>query len=199
MGKTKVKVIGLSAGHTTIETYMCILAELKGDRKIPIVINTADAQTIALKVEGLKSKRPLTVDLLKSFAERFEITTEYVYIHNILEGVFHAKIVATNIYGQKEEINCTIGDGIASALTFNVPIYVDDKVMDLASVRTDENGMVLNEDDSPMSAKGVSETEVVKKKTKVLSKEELEKRLSEALQNEDYELAAQIRDRLNSI
>ena len=94
--RKEVKVLGLSYGQSQAGSYVVVLSEKKGKRKLPIVIKPSDAQQIALKIEGMKSPRPLTHDLFKTITDSYSIDIQEVYIYAILEGIFYTKMVTSN-------------------------------------------------------------------------------------------------------
>lgn len=188
MKKIELKVLGLSYSQTQVGSYVIVLSEVDGMRKLPIIIKPAEAQVIALKIEGMKSPRPLTHDLFKSFTESFGVDVQEVLIHALVEGVFYTKLVASN--GLDESgIECTAGDGIALALTFDCPIFVNESVLNTSGIVMDENGVAS-------SAKTLPTQEEPKK---VVSIEDLEHLMREAEENEEYEIAAEIRDRIKML
>lgn len=188
MKKIELKVLGLSYSQTQVGSYVIVLSEVNGMRKLPIIIKPAEAQVIALKIEGMKSPRPLTHDLFKSFTESFGVDVQEVLIHALVEGVFYTKLVASN--GLDESgIECTAGDGIALALTFDCSIFVNESVLNSSGIVMDENGVAT-------SAKTLPTQEEPKK---VVSIEDLEHLMREAEENEEYEIAAEIRDRIKML
>ena len=92
MKKVEVRILGLSYSQTQVGSYVVVLAETKGARKLPIIIKPADAQIVALKLENMKTQRPLTHDLFKSLTDGFNIDVNDIFISNLVEGVFYAKI-----------------------------------------------------------------------------------------------------------
>ena len=94
--KREVKIIALSYSQTQSHAYVAVLSEVNGHRKLPIIIKTQDAQTIALKIEEMKSSRPLTHDIFKTLADGYGIDCQEAVIYKILEGVFYSKIVTNN-------------------------------------------------------------------------------------------------------
>src|ERR1017187_454449 len=110
MRKIKLKVLGLSYSQTQEGSYVIVLSEEKGMRKLPIIIKPGDAQVIALKIEGMKSPRPLTHDLFKSFSDSFGIDIQEIFIHSMAEGIFYTKIIATNGLDDVG-VECAAGDG----------------------------------------------------------------------------------------
>jgi bifunctional DNase/RNase len=172
-----------------------VLSEKKGKRKLPIVIKPSDAQQIALKIEGVKSPRPLTHDLFKSVVESYMIDVQEVYIYAILEGVFYTKLVTSNGIDDIE-IECTAGDGIALSIVFDCPLYASKEVLDLS-------GVYINDDGSNMDSSDVEDIddyeEEVENKKRVVSIEDLEHMIEDAINNEEYEIAAEIRDRIEKL
>ena len=94
--KREVKILGLSYAQSQIGSYVCVLGETIGHRKLPIIIKPQDAQTIALRVEGMKAPRPLTHDLFKSLSEAFMLDCQEVEIYQVLEGIFYSRLVFNN-------------------------------------------------------------------------------------------------------
>lgn len=189
MKKKQVKVIGVSYSQSQIGSYIVVLSEMKGKRKLPLIVKPADAQQIALKIEGIKSPRPLTHDLFKSFTDSFEIDIQEVYIYSVLEGIFYAKIIATN--GLDEvEIECGVGDGVSLSLVYDCPIYVCKSVLDSAGISINDDGTSMEED---------VDLEDDEREIKHVSVDDLEKLMQGALENEEYEIAAEIRDRIQSL
>jgi len=189
--KKEVKILGLSYSQSNTGSYVVVLSEKKGKRKLPIVIKPSDAQQIALKIEGVKSPRPLTHDLFKSVVEAYTIDVQEVYIYAILEGVFYTKLITSN--GLDEvEIECTAGDGIALSIVFDCPLYASKEVLEMS-------GVYINDDGSTMSNSEVEvedDEDYVEEPKRVVSIENLQHMMEEALRNEEYEIAAEIRDRI---
>lgn len=191
MKKVLVSILGLSYSQTQNGAYAVVLSEEKGrKRKLPIIISTTDAQTIALKLEGVKTQRPLTHDLFKNFADAFNVDLTEVFIYSVSEGLFNTKLIFTNGVDDIEIESC-IGDALSLATLFQTPMYVAETVMSSASIEVD------NEDLDPLD---IDEEEVEKEVSpKKSTVEELEIMLSRAIVDEDYEVAAQLRDRINKL
>jgi len=195
--KKEVKVLGLSYSQSQSGSYVVVLSERKGKRKLPIVIKPSDAQQIALKIEGVKSPRPLTHDLFKSVNDAYGIDIQEVYIYAILEGIFYTKLITSN--GLEEaEIECTAGDGIALSIVYGCPLYASKEVLDLS-------GVYINDDGTSMMASSESdededyEDEIEEAPKRVVSIEDLEHMIEDAIKNEEYEIAAEIRDRIEKL
>ena len=123
MKKIKLKLLGLSYSQSQMGSYILVLSELKGERKLPIIIKSTDAQFIALKMEGIQSPRPSTQDILKSFTDVLGGEVSEIYIHSMVEGVFYVKAILTNAV-DNYEIECSIGDAISMHLLYKCPLVV---------------------------------------------------------------------------
>jgi bifunctional DNase/RNase len=194
--KKEVKVLGLSYSQSQSGSYVVVLSERKGKRKLPIVIKPSDAQQIALKIEGVKSPRPLTHDLFKSVTDSYQIDVQEVYIYAILEGIFYTKLITSN--GLEEvEIDCTAGDGIALSIVFGCPLYASKEVLDLSGVYINDDGTAM--DNSNVEDIDDYEEEIEETPKRVVSIEDLEHMIEDAIRNEEYEIAAEIRDRIEKL
>ena len=202
MSLVKLAIKGISYSQTQNGAYALILNELDGDRKLPIVIGAFEAQSIAIALEKeIKPPRPLTHDLFKSFADRFDIVVKQVIIHKLVDGVFYSSMICERDKIE-EIIDARTSDAIALALRFEAPIFTYKNILDKAgiylnSTNFDEN--TENQDDGVLSNPetfGQEEQEDTQKfKKKSLS--ELHQMLEVAVQDEDYEKAAHIRDEIS--
>ena len=165
---------------------------------MPIIIGMFEAQAIAIEIEKIVPNRPMTHDLFKSFALAFNISVKEIIISDLKEGVFYAKIICEDEF-KTVEIDSRPSDAIAIALRFGVDIYTYENIMsevgiEVSGIDEDESGKELEIEKELKSSKAQ------KKKTedmKDYSVEQLKKMLADAIQNEDYEKAAKIRDELN--
>jgi bifunctional DNase/RNase len=197
MKRKQLKVMGLSYSQTQAGSYIVVLSEIKGSRKIPVVVKASDAQEIALKIEKIKSPRPLTHDLFKSLTDTFGIDVQEVFIHSLVEGIFYCKMIVNN--GVEEtEVECGIGDGITLALVYDCPIMIKTDVLDSAGISMNDDGTdaEIDEIEVEIDEKPKSKT---KPKKRVVSVEDLEIMMHKALENEEYEIAAEIRDRIQEL
>lgn len=189
--RKEVKVLGLSYGQSQAGSYVVVLSEKKGKRKLPIVIKPSDAQQIALKIEGMKSPRPLTHDLFKTITDSYSIDIQEVYIYAILEGIFYTKMITSN--GLEDvEVECTAGDGIALSIVYGCPLYASKEVLDISGVYINDDGSTMSEDEMDVE----EDFEETKPAKRVVSVEDLQHMMEDALANEEYEIAAEIRDRI---
>jgi bifunctional DNase/RNase len=190
VSKIKLKILGLSSSQSQSGSFALVLGEVKGNRRLPIIIGMFEAQAIAIEIEKIVPNRPMTHDLFKSFASAFNFTLLEILIHDLREGVFFAKIVCTS--GQETvEIDARPSDAIAIGLRFGVPIYTNEEIMS-------EGGIVISESEESEEVIQEEETELPpREQLKKLPFDQLQTMLTEALENEDYERAAQIRDEMN--
>ncbi|UBM59318.1 DUF151 domain-containing protein [Marinilongibacter aquaticus] len=196
MNKSKLQILDISPSQVQTGSFTIVLAEEKGDLRLPIIIGMFEAQAIAIEIEKIKSSRPLTHDLFSSFAQAFDFTIEEINITDISEGIFYAKIVCSDGIRQKS-IDARPSDAIAIALRFDAPIYVFPHVLEEAGVSTAE---LMGEERKSSDTEGTSIPVSDKKKKKPLSKlniSELQQKLNDALEKEDYEQAAKIRDEID--
>ena len=203
MSLVKLTIKGISYSQTQNGAYALILNEVDGDRKLPIVIGAFEAQSIAIALEKeIKPPRPLTHDLFKSFADRFDIVVKQVIIHKLVDGVFYSSIICERDKIE-EIIDARTSDAIALALRFNAPIFTYKNILDKAgiylSINPAENQENQENDNILSTPETFGEEDVVVPADSYsgYSLKELYQKLDEAVQNEDYEKAAKIRDEIS--
>lgn len=199
MLKKEVKILGLSYSQSSSGAYIVVLSEKKGNRKLPIVIKPSDAQQIALKIEGTKSNRPLTHELFKILTDYYKIKVKEVYIYSVLEGLFYTKIITTNDNNEEVSIDCSTGDGVALSIVYGCPLYVSKEVLDISGVYINDDGTTSNEDEDDISYYDYESDESIDDIEDKMSIEDLEFMMQDAIKNEEYEIAARIRDRIDDI
>jgi bifunctional DNase/RNase len=195
LNKVEVEILGLSANSSTGGAYALLLKEIYGSRRLPVLIGTFEAQSIALELEGIKPPRPLTHDLLKSVIDHLGGTIIEVQITELRDSTFYGKIII-EIAGLTNEIDSRPSDAIALAVRANVPIYVNEEVMKVAAIVP-----TSSEDESP-NEEDFNEEDFFAEKTSG-SKEAriavLQDLLRKAIEKEDYERAAKLRDEINKL
>ena len=198
MNLVQLLINGISYSQTQNGAYALILSEIEGERKLPIVIGTNEAQSIAIAIEKeIKPPRPLTHDLFKNFCVRFDIKIKQVIIHKLVDGVFYSSVICERD-GIEEIIDSRSSDAIALAIRFEAPIYTYENILEKAGVvlkiekEIDEKSL-LKELFSDEKAEATTIDDLKEK-----SKKELEELLKIAVQNENYESAAKIRDEISN-
>ncbi|WP_205503936.1 bifunctional nuclease family protein [Rufibacter psychrotolerans] len=199
MKKIELEILGLSSSQSQSGSFALVLGEKEGSRRLPIIIGMFEAQSIAIQIEKINPTRPLTHDLFKSFAQQMDVSVREIMISDLKEGVFFSKIVCTD--GEKEfELDARPSDAIAIGLRFGVPIYTVESVLSeagiiLSDMEEDEDEET---DEIPTTSSASTGTPAGgKSNISDVSVEELNTMLNEALEKEDYERAAKIRDELN--
>ena len=198
MSLVKLTIKGISYSQTQNGAYALILNEVDGDRQLPIVIGAFEAQSIAIALEKeITPPRPLTHDLFKTIADKYEIIITQVIIHKLVDGVFYSSIVCER-EAKEEVIDARTSDAIALALRFNAPIFTYKNILDKAGIFLNKNKQELHSDEEIDEDDILSEPEVYgeEEPQNIYSKfsiQELHNLLEEAIQNEDYEKAALIK------
>jgi bifunctional DNase/RNase len=192
MSLIRLTINRISYSQTHNGAYALLLNEKNGERKLPVVIGSFEAQSIAVALEKeIKPPRPLTHDLFKNFSDCFEIKIKQVIIHKIVDGVFFSSLIC--VRDKIEEIiDSRTSDAIALAIRFNSPIFTYENVLDKA-------GIIIKAEETEKIKKEVSNKNPKTKKIDYskLSLIQLEKAVAIAVKNEDYELAAFLRDEIN--
>jgi len=194
----KLLINGISYSQTQNGAYALILSELDGERKLPIVIGTYEAQSIAIAIEkDIKPPRPLTHDLFKSFCERFNIIVKQVIIHKLVDGVFYSSIICERD-GIEEIIDSRTSDAIALATRFDAPIFTYENILEKAGIIIEIEE--YDEEDKILFKELFSEETTLANSEDFKDKtiDELQKLLKIAVQNENYETAAKIRDEISN-
>lgn len=195
MSLVRLNIKGISYSQTQSGAYALVLSEVDGSRTLPIVIGAFEAQSIAIALEKeIKPPRPLTHDLFKSFADRFHIAIKQVIIHKLVDGVFYSSLICERDKIE-EIIDTRTSDAIALATRFNAPIYTYENILDKAGIYLKAKDELSDEKGTLSIEKLIEEPE----KASSFSKdtlEELNEKLDKAVLNEDYELAAKIRDEI---
>ncbi|MCB0736004.1 MAG: bifunctional nuclease family protein [Bacteroidetes bacterium] len=204
MDKIELVILGISSGHTAA-SYTLILEEKNGQRKLPVVIGASEAQSIAVQIEGIKPVRPMTHDLMKSIMSNYQLEVQEVIISKLEEGIFYADLYANGPDGVTK-IDARTSDAIAMAIRFGASIFTTSAILD-------EAGIVLTDKESEQISKNLEEDDeedlvdaeqelldALEESTdfQTMTVDELEDLLNQALEDEDYDTAAKIRDEINN-
>ncbi len=194
MKKIELEIIALSHSVTQTHSFAVVLGEVGGTRRLPIVIGGFEAQAIAVALDDIKPSRPLTHDLMKTICDTFDIGLEYIYISKLLDGVFYSNLVCKK--GEYFfEIDSRTSDALALAVRFDSAIYVEESILLEAGVEADPNEEASA---AHQEEKEIAEiTESAPLKISEMNAAELKQALQQAIEGEDYERAARIRDEMN--
>jgi len=181
----------LEPSSSNKSTYVLLLREIGGDRKLPIVIGPCNAGSIAIYLESNSNpERPLTHDIIKSITNNFGITISRVVIHTLIEGVFHASFFCFMDGDEEIEIDARTSDAIAIAIRMGCPIFTYNDILQ-------EAGIILTDDLPKYKDEDTKELEETKDLLSTLSLGELKKQMKEAINDENYEKASELRDEIN--
>lgn len=183
-----MEILGLSTSPSSGGAYALILSESEGNRRLPIIIGTFEAQAIALELESIKPPRPMTHDLLKNLVLSFNSDIQKVVINDLSEGTFFAQI-HYNREDDKIKLDARPSDAIALAIRFGAPIFVSENVLEEAGIVTEESS-----EGEKSSAPETNEAE-----KELTQMEKLEHELKTAVDTENYEKAAKIRDQIKKL
>ena len=199
MSLIRLNIKGISYSQTQNGAYALILNEVDGERKLPIVIGAFEAQSIAIALEKeIRPPRPLTHDLFKTFSDKFEIVVKQVIIHKLVDGVFYSSLVCEKD-DHEEIIDARTSDAIALALRFQAPIFTYQNILDKAGIYLqinpeEEGGKIEEKQSEPLEIE-IETDNTNSLQSKTLS--ELKSLLQDAVNNEDYEMAAKVRDEIS--
>lgn len=192
--RVRLHILGLSYSQIQTGAYALILAEDNGPRRIPVVIGASEAQSIAIKMEGVIPPRPMTHDLFVSFAHGFGVTLREVFIYKFQDGIFYSELTFSD--GDRQIVlNSRTSDAIAIAIRSKSPIYTTPKILEetgFVMEMPEENEKGENDsDDAPESFAG-DETFNPDVPIERFSIEELERTLAHCIEHEDYEEASRV-------
>lgn len=196
MKKIELEILALSHSVTQSHSFSVVLGEVGGKRRLAIVIGGFEAQAIAIALDNMRPSRPLTHDLIKIVCDTFDISLEQIYINKLLEGVFYCNLVCKRD-GATYEIDSRTSDAIALAVRFHCPIYIEESILIEAGEEIDTSGEALVKkkavEANPQQAVSPSGSA----NFGGMTDDELSRQLTDAIENEDYERAARIRDEMN--
>lgn len=187
--RIQLDLVDITPSSSSNGAYVMALSEVNGSRSLAIVIGPAEAHSIVIVMEKMPITRPLTHDLFVTLAENFEIKVEDVFIYQMIDGIFYARINVVRD-GKKLEVDSRTSDAVAIAIRFDVPIYCAKEVMD--EVGRDMRKISDSEAEDIVDY----EVDLDEDAGEEVSMDQLEANLEEALNNEDYELASRIRDEI---
>lgn len=188
----QVDIIGLSTSPSSGGAYALVLGEIDGNRRLPIIIGAFEAQAIALELEKIQPPRPMTHDLLRDTFEAVDIDVFEVVIDELREGTFFAK-VRYRLDGDERQLDSRPSDAVALAVRVDAPIFVSPEVLDEAGIAADE------EDVSALAEAEATGGEEEEESGPVSQLQRMENELEKAVEEEDYEKAAELRDEIEAL
>lgn len=194
MDRIRMDILGLSTSPSSGGAYALILNEIEGKRRLPIIIGTFEAQAIALELEHIKPPRPMTHDLLKNVIQSFNAQLKQIFINDLSEGTFYARIIY-DMNGEQMEQDARPSDAIALAIRFNAPIFVADSILEEAGILSESS-----EDDIESDISSEPSDEAAEEAKGDISKiDALQRDLDKAIEKEEYEKAAKLRDQIKKL
>ncbi|MEL6393920.1 MAG: bifunctional nuclease family protein, partial [Bacteroidota bacterium] len=187
MNKIELRLMAISRSVTTSSNYAVVLGEMNGQRRLPVIIGSFEAQAIAVAIEGMEGPRPLTHDLLKNTLDTLSVDLREVIINDLREGIFFARLVLDR-NGEIIEVDSRTSDALALAMRFECPIYTYEFVLESAGV------VLEGEEDVDFEEEGtVTEANAEEANLSRYTVTELQELLDDVLSKENYERAAEIR------
>lgn len=183
--RIKLRIMGLSYSQLQSGAYALILAQVDGPYRIPVVIGAPEAQSIAIKMEGITPPRPMTHDLFTSFAHAFGVKLKEVFIYKFEDGIFSSELTFTD--GERTILlDSRTSDAIAIAIRTKSPIYTTKEILD-------ETGFILEGENADSTDPTPEVEEISEPRIENYAIEELERMLDRLIEQENYEEAAHIK------
>ena len=190
MANIDLEILDIALSGSSSGAYALVLGEVKGKRKLPIVIGGAEAQSIAIEMENMRPSRPLTHDLFRNTLSVFGMEVTEVVIHKMSEGIFYAQLVVSD--GIREErIDSRSSDAVAIAVRFGCPIRCSAQVMEAAGVELDATDQNAPEESSQVVPQ--------EEQDDAPNMEDLKRQLDEAIATENYERASELKKQIDAL
>jgi len=193
MDFTRVDIIGLSTSPSSGGAYALVLGEVEGNRRLPIIIGAFEAQAIALELEKIQPPRPMTHDLLRDTFEAVDVEVTEIVIDELREGTFFAKIRYRHD-GEEHQLDSRPSDAVALAVRVDAPIFVAPMVLDEAGIVAEDESDISSLAEQAEETMGAEEDEPAGTEL-----EQMQQKLEEAVEKEDYERAAELRDEIQRL
>ena len=194
MDLVQLNIAAIRQSDSQNNVYVLLLNETVGKRQLPIVIGWCEARSIAIALDGNEDPgRPLTHDLFKTFGDSFDITIQKVIIHTLIEGIFHSAFHCKHkVTGEEIKIDARTSDAIALAIRYSCPVFTYEDILSRAGIiinssrEEDDLFSVEEEEDKSNEAPGIH----------TFSLNKLKKLLADAIEEENYEKASELRDEI---
>lgn len=183
--KVELQVLNISNSQAQAGAYAMLLGEVNGERQLPVIIGASEAQTMMIEIKGIVPPRPLTHNLFASVLEVLGVKLLRVLIYKVDNGVFYSYL-----YMKADEtvlrIDARTSDAVALALRMNAPILIYEEILEAERLKTEQD---ITHDYGNDSGKDYP--------TQTNTLEQLRVALQKAVDEENYERAAQLRDQIN--
>jgi bifunctional DNase/RNase len=199
MDYIQVDIVGLSTSPSSGGAYALVLGEVNGNRRLPIIIGAFEAQAIALELEKIQPPRPMTHDLIRNLFDALGADVTDIVIDDLREGTFFAKV--RYVYDDEEaQLDARPSDAVALAVRADAPIFVAAPVLDEAGIPADDDAELPSafaEEPEPEDEPRASSSKPATAGSGGGSRlERMEAQLKKAIDEEDYETAARLRDEI---
>lgn len=188
--KVELQVINITNSQAQVGAFAMLLGEVDGERQLPIIIGPAEAQATALYLKGVKTPRPLTHDLFITSLTILGASLIRVLIYKAKDGIFYSYI-----YLKKDEeiirIDARTSDAVALAVRADCPILIYESILEQECLHMSAEERTRSEETD--NDEGAEEHDLPGTTSRTL-----EEALEQAIKDENYELAARIRDQINS-
>lgn len=198
--KIRLTLMGLSYNPMQDGAFAMLLSAEGSNKRLPIIIGAAEAQAIAIIIEKIKPRRPMTHDLFATMTHAFGIELKEVFIYNYEDGIFSAEMTFSD--GERQiTLDSRSSDAVAVAIRVGAPIYTTPAILDEAGiemVEVDESSLEASDDAADLSGNaGDADLQDERPDYASMTDEELETEFEKAMARDDFEEAAVIRSVLD--
>ncbi|MDR3250601.1 MAG: bifunctional nuclease family protein [Tannerella sp.] len=192
--KIKLRVLGITSNQIQSGAYALILSD-EGYRRIPVIIGTYEAQSIAIALQGFNSPRPLTHDLIVDLIGKTGYRIVEIFIHKFLDGVFYSDIAMSD--GQNTiHVDSRTSDAVAISLRTDSPIFTRESILDECNIVLEESVAETESLPEELTMDDLGNVSKLSEQLRALKKKDLKKRMDKAIAGENYEFAKIYRDEL---
>ena len=196
--KVELQVLNITNSQAQAGAFAMLLGEVDGERQLPIIIGPAEAQATALYLKGIKTPRPLTHDLFMTSLTVLGASVLRMLIYKAQEGVFYSYV-----YLKRDQdiirIDARTSDAIALAVRADCPILIYDSILEQECIHLSSTERKTSEESDAEKEEEEAYEDEEQEQPDHSTPMSLEDALKQAIKDENYELAAQIRDRINSL
>jgi bifunctional DNase/RNase len=198
MKRKEIKLIGLSYSQSQLGSYVAVLADIETNLKLPIIIKPQEAHKIAMELDSVRTPSPMVYDLFMDLSKAFSVDLVEVFIYSLVEGKFYTRLIFSDQVDDVE-IESSVGDALALAIMYGCPIYSSIDILKKAGVYINDDGTVT--DKSKLDDEKLNFLDELNNldDSRIVSIENLEKMIEDAVSNEEYEVAAELRDKINEL